>query len=29
MRREIDSLPKSEVESVEGGLAAVAERLRG
>jgi hypothetical protein len=29
MRREIDSLPAGEVESVEGGLAAVAERLRG
>jgi hypothetical protein len=29
MRREIDSLPSGEVESVEGGLAAVAEKLRG
>jgi hypothetical protein len=28
MKREIDSLPEGEVEAVEGGLAAVAERLR-
>ena len=29
MKRQIASLPKGEVEAVEGGLAAVAERLRG